>query len=382
MRYADLHIHIGRTLSNDPVKITASRALTLPAILREAFGPKGLHIIAPVDCAAPGVIAELRAMVHAGELTAAPGGGLLWESNRLVILGCEVEAAVGRGRCHLISYFPTLQAVTQYSQILAQHMTNINLSSQRVDLSPEALGEITQSLDGLLVPAHAFTPHRGLYGSCLDSWREAFTAKPLAVELGLSADASLAGRLEELAAATILSNSDAHSLDRIAREHNAFQLEEVSFAAFAAALRSEGNCRLLANYGLDPRLGKYYRSYCPNCGQTRQPPPVSVCSVCGKKVIVGVLDRISQLATASTPVQRPPYYHQVPLRMLPGCGPRTMERLLRAFGTEMNILHHVPAEDLRRVANEQLVELIIAARGGQLAIEPGGGGRYGRVVSD
>jgi PHP family Zn ribbon phosphoesterase len=59
-----------------------------------------------------------------------------------------------------------------------------------------------------------------------------------------------------------------------------------------------------------------------------------------------------------------------------------MERLLRAFGTEMNILHHVPAEDLRRVANEQLVELIIAARGGQLAIEPGGGGRYGRVVSD
>ena len=124
------------------------------------------------------------------------------ESNRLVILGCEVEAAVGRGRCHLISYFPTLQAVTQYSQILAQHMTNINLSSQRVDLSPEALGEITQSLDGLLVPAHAFTPHRGLYGSCLDSWREAFTAKPLAVELGLSADASLAGRLEELAEAT------------------------------------------------------------------------------------------------------------------------------------------------------------------------------------
>ena len=118
MRYADLHIHIGRTLSNDPVKITASRALTLPAILREAFGPKGLHIIAPVDCAAPGVIAELRAMVHAGELTEAPGGGLLWESNRLVILGCEVEAAVGRSRCHLISYFQPSRP-SQYSQILS-----------------------------------------------------------------------------------------------------------------------------------------------------------------------------------------------------------------------------------------------------------------------
>ncbi|NLN16636.1 MAG: TIGR00375 family protein [Firmicutes bacterium] len=380
MYYADLHIHIGRAYNDKPVKITASRRLTLPAILREAFGPKGLHIIAPVDCAAPGVLAELEAMVQGRELTPAPGGGLIWKSQGLLIPACEVEAAVGRGRCHFVSYFPTLQAVTKYSQFLAKHLTNINLSSQRVDLSPETLWETTASLNGLLVPAHAFTPHRGLYGSCVDSWREAFAARPLAIELGLSADASLAGRLRELARTTFLSNSDAHSLDRIAREHNAFQLEELSFAALLAALKGEGNCRLLANYGLDPRLGKYYRSYCPDCGQTKEPPPVSVCSLCGKKVVAGVLDRIVQLGAPSSPSHRPPYYHQVPLSFVPGCGPRTIEGLLRAFGTEMNILHHVPAEDLRRVASHQIVEIIIAARQGELPIEPGGGGRYGRVV--
>lgn len=380
MHYADLHIHIGRTRSNDPVKITASNKLTLPAILLEAFGPKGLHIIAPVDCAAPGVLAELRAMLQAKELKQAPGGGFLWDSRGLVIPACEVEVSLGRGRCHLICYFPTLHAVTDYSQVLEKHMTNVNLSSQRVSLSAETLWEITQSLGGLLVPAHAFTPHRGLYGSCVDSWKEAFTTRPLALELGLSSDASLAGQLGELAKTTFLSNSDAHSLPRIAREHNAFQLEELSFTALVAALKGEGNCRLLANYGLDPRLGKYYRSYCPDCGQTRQAPPVTICSLCGKEVVVGVLDRILQLATAPAD-HRPPYYHQVPLSFMPGCGPRTIERLLRAFGTEMNILHHVPAEDLRRVASHQLVEIIIAARQGQLPIQPGGGGSYGRVVS-
>ena len=271
--------------------------------------------------------------------------------------------------------------MTKYSQFLAKHLTNINLSSQRVDLSPETLWETTASLNGLLVPAHAFTPPPGPFTAAVSTAGGRLSRRDLwPSNWGSAPMLPLAGRLRELARTTFLSNSDAHSLDRIAREHNAFQLEELSFAALLAALKGEGNCRLLANYGLDPRLGKYYRSYCPDCGQTKEPPPVSVCSLCGKKVVAGVLDRIVQLGAPSSPSHRPPYYHQVPLSFVPGCGPRTIEGLLRAFGTEMNILHHVPAEDLRRVASHQIVEIIIAARQGELPIEPGGGGRYGRVV--
>ena len=74
------------------------------------------------------------------------------------------------------------------------------------------------------------------------------------------------------------------------------------------------------------------------------------------------------------------YVHQVPLKQLPGIGPKMYTRLLKAFGTEMAILHYVDEVDLAKVAGEKVARWIIKARQGDLIIEAGGGGIFGRVV--
>lgn len=90
-------------------------------------------------------------------------------------------------------------------------------------------------------------------------------------------------------------------------------------------------------------------------------------------------DRIKELTTANSVPDRPPYIHQVPLDFLPGLGPKTMAKLLDHFGTEMNILHNVPKEEIEKLVKMDLAELIIKARNGDLQLSAGGGGQYGKV---
>ena len=70
----------------------------------------------------------------------------------------------------------------------------------------------------------------------------------------------------------------------------------------------------------------------------------------------------------------------MPLDFIPGLGPKTLDRLLQAFGTEMNILHHVAIEELEEIVPKKLAHYIDLARMGNLSFEVGGGGRYGKIV--
>jgi uncharacterized protein (TIGR00375 family) len=144
---------------------------------------------------------------------------------------------------------------------------------------------------------------------------------------------------------------------------------------------------VLANYGLDPRLGKYHRTYCTECkviGSTA--PPIMTCPVCGgSDVVRGVLDRIAEIADypePRPPEHRPPYHYQVPLQFLPGIGAVTLGKLLNRFGTEMRVLHEADREDLVRTIGEKAADQIIRAREGTLPLRPGGGGHYGKPVTD
>jgi uncharacterized protein (TIGR00375 family) len=233
-----------------------------------------------------------------------------------------------------------------------------------------------------------------------------------AVELGLSADTAMAGLVPELDRYPFLTNSDAHSLARIGREYNAMLLAEPSFDELRKALRGEDGRRIAANYGLDPRLGKYHRTHCAGCGTTWDEADTAVadaaatalapmaaapaaaselparCPLCGSaKLIRGVSDRVralGRLAGRDEPPMnpgRPPYICQVPLEFIPGVGPKLLERLLERFGTEMGVLHEAPPEALAEAAGGKTAALILAAREGRLALRSGGGGRYGKALS-
>jgi uncharacterized protein (TIGR00375 family) len=390
--YADLHIHIGRTNAGQPVKITAARDLTFENIAKECAVRKGIELAGVVDCGSPAVMQDIDALVETGEMVELPEGGLRYRGSTVVILGCELETVEEDGSpSHHVSYFPGRQQLRVFVGFLRRLVTNLDLSSQRCRVPARQLLRMARTAGGIFVPAHAFTPHRSPYGACVARLRDMFgedgLAQLAAVELGLSADSYLADRIAELAPLTLLSNSDAHSLPKIAREYNALWLEGVSFQEVVWALRRERGRKVLANYGLDPRLGKYHRTFCPECEAIAPiEPPVLSCPLCGgSNVVKGVLDRIAEIADypePRPPSHRPPYHYQVPLQFLPGVGAVALGKLLNRFGTEMHILHEAKPEELELVVGQKLAKRVIQARQGSLPLLAGGGGRYGKAVAD
>jgi uncharacterized protein (TIGR00375 family) len=253
------------------------------------------------------------------------------------------------------------------------------------------LEAICHDSGGVLVPAHSFTPHKSVYGSCARRMTDVFPpeawARMPAIELGLSADSSLADRIAELGDRTFLSNSDAHSLPRIAREYNVLEMQAATYEEFAKALRREDGRCVTANYGLDPRLGKYHRTRCEECRWiATQDPAVSFCEHCGSaEVTMGVLDRICEISDSPEPAppeHRPPYHYQVPLQFVPKVGSVRLNRLINRFGSEMAVLHEADPLALAQTVGTEIADLIIRAREGKLALQAGGGGRYGRAIAN
>lgn len=381
--FVDLHIHIGRTFSGKAVKITASRNLTLTNILKEAQFPKGLDIIGVIDCHSPEVIMEIEQLLASGHLEQLQEGGFRFNGEVTLIPGAEIEVFDEncQGPLHVLTYFPTLHSLKEFSHWLGERVTNIQLSTQRIYENAQVLQKKVKSLEGLFIPAHIFTPFKSLFGKGVrTSLTEVLDANLIdGVELGLSSNTEMADQISELHQYTYVSNSDAHSLPKMAREYQMMTLATPTFQAVKKALHRQYNHQITANYGLDPFLGKYYRSACAKCSHLQEG---NICRKCGsEKFIKGVFDRIKQLsnpANSHSP-DRPPYIHQVPLDFLPGIGPKTMENLYNHFGTEMNIIHHVQEKDLRQVLKAHLVELIVKARKGELQLIQGGGGAYGKV---
>lgn len=380
--FGDFHIHIGRSARGAVVKVSGARHLTFANIVEEASRRKGMDMIGIIDAASPPVQREIAELLERQLLVEKEGGGLVYERTT-VILGCELEIKPEKyGPAHLLCYFPFFKNIQWFSRFLAKHMKNIQLSTQRFHGTVDELFKQVGRLEGIIVPAHVFTPFKSLYGSCTERLADVLPPEQIvAVELGLSADTRMADQLGELHRYAFLSNSDAHSLAKIGREYNEMTVRDVSFAGWLEALKRERGTGIIANYGLDPRLGKYHRTLCRQCAH--QFAPFSpVCPHCGsRRVVRGVKDRIRSLAHGSgnSPDSRPPYVYQIPLEFIPGIGPKVKEKLLSRFGTEMNIIHRVSSDELARTVGETLSRRIVQARRSELDIVDGGGGVYGKV---
>ncbi len=390
--FADLHVHIGRSEQGKPIKITAARSLNFANIAKECYERKGISVVGIIDCASPYVIEDIENFLKTGEAYEIKDGGIIYKDKVCILLGSEVETSeVGRngnkGAAHNVCFFPHLKDIKGFSQEMSHHIKNITLSTQRSDLSGYELIDIVEKYNGILIPAHIFTPHKSYYGNCTDRLENIFKEKLnkiFAVELGLSADTFLADTISELERMTFVTNSDAHSLPKIAREYNKIQVEDISFKEIVMALKNEGGRKVLANYGLDPKLGKYHRTYCDNCNSVIETKhPVEICPKCGSnKVTFGVFDRIELIKDKNetkSPANRPPYIYQVPLGFIPGVGPRYITKLLDSFNTEMNILHKLSRDDIEAVVGEKIANKIVDAREGNVKILSGGGGVYGKV---
>ena len=392
--FADMHVHIGRSEKGKPIKITAARSLNFANIARECADRKGIQIVGIIDCASPYVIEDIEEFLKNGEAYEIEDGGIIYKDKVCIILGSEIETSEindeGKtGSAHNLCYFPSLTDIKAFSKEMTKYIHNITLSSQRASISAYELIDIVEKYNGVLIPAHAFTPHKSFYGNCTSRLERIFKEKfnkIFAIELGLSSDTELADQISELETRTFITNSDAHSLPKIAREYNKLLLEDISFKEFIKALKNEDGRKVLSNYGLDPKLGKYHRTYCEDCDKPIEgEPPIFECPNChGKNITMGVMDRIVSIKDKEksiSPNNRPPYVYQIPLTFIPGLGSKTIDKLLNTFETEMNILHKLSEDDIEAVVGAKVAKTIVAAREGNVNIQSGGGGTYGRITA-
>ncbi len=382
--YCDLHVHLGQSLGKK-VKITASKNLNLDNLIYYCRNKKGLNIAGIVDGASTAVMQDLTGRVREGSLQEKPGGGLYHVSGLLLIIGSEIEIIVDGKPIHLIIYFPYLENVHEFSRYLSKKFKNPDLGTQVLHADQDELFKTVRDLEGEVVPAHAFTPFKGIYGN-IDSLQEAFGSWDSMIsllELGLSADSSLANNLQELKNRKFIACSDAHSLASLGREHMVVEIDTLDYSTLFTVLKGENSSEVMSLWGLDPRLGKYYRTTCRSCGfQPEEYDCLQNCPQCGGgAVICGVLDRLMLIKSQEKQkLIRPEYFHYVPLNMIPGIGPRSLEKILKLWQTEMKVLHEVDVCEIMNKLPEDMAMKILASRKGTLNIMPGGAGKYGRIL--
>ena len=212
--YVDLHVHLGRSEDGSPIKITASSQLTFANCIKEAVDRKGLDILGVVDCSSRKILKDIHDLMKKGQLIELEDGGLRHRDKVTILLGAEVETSEDEGRkiAHHLVYFPFLKQMEEFSKTMGKYISNMDLSTQRARLTSRELLTIARSLGGVFMIAHAFTPHKSVYGNCAKRISDLFGSRSdeiSALELGLSSDSYLADRIDELKPITFISNSDA-----------------------------------------------------------------------------------------------------------------------------------------------------------------------------
>ena len=398
-RYAaDLHVH-------SPHSRATSRELTLPNLARWAR-LKGIDLLATGDFTHPTWLAELRE-----NLTETSEGLYAYDGVSFVIGGevaCMAEQGGRKRRVHALIFVPGLDAAERVNAALAKLGDLASDGRPVLHASPRQLLSLLLEVDErcILIPAHVWTPWFGLYGSKsgFDSLTECFgddAPRILAVETGLSSDPAMNWRISELDDVAIVSFSDAHSLPRLGRELTVFD-GDLSYGGLLESLRTQSIAYTVEFF---PEEGKYYHSGHRKCG-VRLAPGEAVrhsgrCPECGRKLTLGVAQRVEELASRPAPAQtreaglvcgqtgRPPFRPLIALQQLiaenVGRGVNTKGvraeylRLVCEFGSELALLVHAPVGDVALAAGERLAQSVDNVRRGRVGLEPGYDGVYGRV---
>lgn len=308
---------------------------------------------------------------------------------------------VGR-RIHTLFGVSSITAAKKVQQELIQRGFNISYDGRPIiGIDVVELMKIFLDVDpkALVIPAHIWTPWYALFGSKsgFDSIEDCFgdmSEYVYGIETGLSSDPAMNWQVSNLANRTILSNSDAHSPGKIGREANVFDWQERTYDALYNSIKENQNLEYTIEFY--PEEGKYHLDGHRKCNIVMTPEETaehnSMCPVCGKPLVVGVLNRINQLSDQTietTTHKQVPFKSIVPLPEIIascfGCGVQTKrveteyEKLIEAIGNEFFILLEADMQQIENVADPLVAEGIRRVRDGELNIEPGYDGVFGII---
>jgi uncharacterized protein (TIGR00375 family) len=256
------------------------------------------------------------------------------------------------------------------------------------------------SKDCLIIPAHAWTPWFSIFGanSGFDSIEECFgemSSHIHAIETGLSSDPEMNWRLSALDSITLLSNSDAHSPNRLGREANAFDCA-LDYQEITETIRKKDRKKFLFTIEFFPEEGKYHYDGHRRCGIIFSPSQTranqSLCPSCHKKLTVGVMHRVEELADRPEgfiPKNAIPSIHLIPLGEIIAealsvrVGTKSVEseyeRLIERGGSEFRILLDATPDELASFVPPYILDGIVRMRQGKVSIVPGHDGVYGKI---
>ncbi|HVY68241.1 MAG TPA: endonuclease Q family protein, partial [Patescibacteria group bacterium] len=253
-----------------------------------------------------------------------------------------------------------------------------------------------------VVPAHAWTPHFGVFGSLsgFDSIEEAFGDQAehiKAIETGLSSDPKMNWQISRLDKYALTSNSDAHSLRKIGREANVLDIpaDKLSYGEIVAAIYSKDPRRFLFTIEFFPEEGKYHLDGHRDCRFSCLPSQTKklggICPVCGKKLLVGVLSRVDELADREpgfVPARTVPFKNVIPLEEVIadalGVGPASKKvsalyEQMIAKNPEFEILLDLDERQIAAAGTPAIARAVLRVRESQVHVEGGFDGVFGKI---
>jgi uncharacterized protein (TIGR00375 family) len=201
--------------------------------------------------------------------------------------------------------------------------------------------------------------------------------------------------LSQLDKITLISNSDAHSPQKLGREANVFNTE-LSYDAIIQAIKKRDKTKFLYTIEFFPEEGKYHYDGHALCGLSCSPVESkkhnNICPRCGKSLVIGVLNRVEKLADRPegfVPENAIPFKNLIPLNEIIadslGVSLASKEvlkhynNLIKNIGNEFKILLDAKKEEIEKVSLPEIADGIVKMREGKVFIEPGYDGIYGRI---
>lgn len=401
--YADLHIHS-----------KYSRATSKSCNLEELAiwaQKKGLGVISTGDFTHPAWFAEIQEkLVPAGNgvfrLRPDIEKEIFKTSNPVrFILSVEISTIYKKWdktrKVHHVVFVPDMEAAGKFRDKLGS-IGNIKSDGRPIlGLDSRDLLEITlESGEGsYIIPAHIWTPWFSVLGSKsgFDSIEDCYgdlSKHIFAVETGLSSDPEMNWKVSKLDKYRLVSNSDAHSPSKLAREATVFDTEPDYYSIMNALKTGIGYVGTVEFF---PEEGKYHEDGHRKCNVCLSPQESlkfnNICPVCGKPLTIGVLNRVCTLADRNfdstfKPSTAGEVFSLVPLQEIiaeincVGAQSKSVvteyERLIRKFGSELSILREIPIDDLSK-DSPLLGEGISRLRQGKVIKHAGYDGEYGVI---
>lgn len=304
-------------------------------------------------------------------------------------------------KIHNLVFIPDFNVASKINAALSK-IGNLSADGRPIlGLDAKELLKIIRDIsdEAMLVPAHAWTPHFSIFGSSsgFDSFEECFeelTPYVYSIETGLSSDPPMNWRLSHLDHITLISNSDAHSPAKLGREATIFDTD-ISYMAIINAIKNKRG--FLGTIEFFPQEGKYHYDGHRTCGIRLSPKETInhnyLCPVCGKKVTIGVMHRVEKLADREDgfrPEGSPPYYSIIPLpeiiaeTLKVGVNSKAVVneyfKLIEKLGNEFRILINASVDEIESAGSPLLSKAISRMRAGNVHIEPGFDGEYGKIT--